>query len=162
PARHWSPRARGDDPRVLVQAEEANSDAARFGERGRMMRVLAERLDTPMSPLQYLDANFGAGPSQNQDPGEETWDVSNVRIGKQEGARVTVGGLDLPRRDEAYDPFAGATLPSLRAVVVHIHGSGEPTHADRAAVASIAGSITAMGEPASTPAGETVTLSGQR
>src|SRR5207253_5630679 len=56
------------------------------------------------------------------------------------------------------DLYACAILPSLRAVVVHLHGLGEPNRQDAPVVASIAGSINVGGEPALAKAGAVVTL----
>src|SRR5205814_8577075 len=70
PAR-WRARLRGDaDPRVIAQAAE-NAP----GEPGRMIQVLADRVDHPLSPLQYLCENFGIVPAEQADVA--TMDVSH-------------------------------------------------------------------------------------
>ena len=153
PAERWRARPSGDKPRMIVQAADGSP-----GEESRTISVLSERLDAPMSPLEYLATAFNVSPPGAIDPDNEYSHVTSLKVAGQPGVLVTVQGASVRRREIIRDLYACAVLPSLRAVVVHLRGIGEPTAADRAVVGSIAGSIGVASEPALAQAGEAVTL----
>src|SRR5439155_18317847 len=95
-----------------------------------------ERLETPMSPVQYLHAAFRvAPPGELVDPDSASSLLSTARVAGQPGVLVTVRGAAMPTDPRlglmlSRDLYVCAVLPSLRAIVVHLHGIGEPSRQD--------------------------------
>src|SRR5690349_15704350 len=58
----WRPGPRGEDPRVVAAASDPSSPsmgASGGAGAGRAVEVLCDRLNVPVSPLQYLVENYG-------------------------------------------------------------------------------------------------------
>src|SRR5256885_5323428 len=125
PAR-WRARPRGDDPRIVAQATEEAP-----GEPGRTIRVLSDRIDQPMSPLQYICQTFGVSMAGVRDREDATVDIAGHR-----GITVTVeqGRMSRHGPDMRKDIYACAVLPSLQVLVVQLSGDDPADGLDQAVV----------------------------
>jgi hypothetical protein len=130
------------DPRVIAQGVELSRDPL-----PRVVRVMQDRVDRPMSPLQYLQERFDV--MATDDPivrvlAEQLENIQEpIQIGKATG--VLVGTHRAVPDEESYglrnELYAAAVLPSLQVIVLHQTGSGRLDIVDQDIVRQIAAGI---------------------
>lgn len=154
----------GEDGRVIAQATEPETERGP----GRTLQVLVDRIDTPMSPLEYLAENFSAALPGEADAEDMSYSMlSSVTIAGQPGSIITLQHAQPdPRARGAVamllhkDVYACVVLPSLQAITVHLSGQYMPADAtDQELVHQIAGAITMSSQAKFEPDGAVITLS---
>ena len=160
----WRTRRVPNHPGVVVQAIEDGGDGnARGGDRDdarRTVTVRVERLQAPVSPLQYLFAQFDFATDAARHNRDVDDPLATLPMAGQTGVTMTMlqgtgrrGGA-IARKDIV----AAVVLPSQRGVAVHLEGPGDATANDRAVVREIAAAIRVANEPQLGAAGDVVTL----
>ena len=145
----WRPRPRNDeDRRVIALAAEANT-----GEHGRELRILTERLDAPMSPLQYLLTNFGVTiPGRLEQVQSGLPMLGTVEIGGFPGVMITehlLPDMMIEDGEEGWgkEVYGCVVLPTLQVIVVQLTGGDPGDLSDESLVQQVASGIAIKSKP---------------
>jgi hypothetical protein len=139
----WRTRPRGEDPRVIAQAADPSREA-----QGRSIRVLVDRVDAPISPLQYLVDRFGIGVDSSADDAGGPSEPITLPIAGRTGILILGQRSDSPDAAAEKHLLACAVLPSNRVIVVHLQGVGSVDASDVMVVKQVATSAAVEHEPA--------------
>jgi hypothetical protein len=146
------------DASIIVEAAESGS-----GRNRRILTVYRDRLDSPLSPFEFLRRRFDVNAAPEED--EQFAQVTVTRatsFGAYPGIiafefSVIPGNAGEPPQRATY---AAAVLPSGRAIAIKLQARGRPDTSDTILVDQVARNLTIADEPPLGTLGKRITLPG--
>jgi hypothetical protein len=156
PAKFKQRAAQQQDTSIIVEAAESGS-----GRNRRILTVYRERLDSPMSPFEYLMRRFDVNTAPQEEFVEATF-THGTRFGSYPGiitfefSAIPGNSGEPPQRTT----YAAAVLPSGRAITIKLQARGKIDTSDSVLVDQVARNLTISDEPPLGTAGKRITLAG--